>query len=52
MSADLEPAVAAGATVVRVGTALFGDRVLASGEKSPATRVTPVAQATDTPSGP
>ena len=52
MSADLEPAVAAGATVVRVGTALFGDRVLASGEKPPATRVTPVAQASDTSSGP
>jgi len=30
MSADLEAAVAAGATVVRVGTALFGDRPLAS----------------------
>ena len=32
MSADLEAAVAAGATLVRVGTALFGDRPLASGE--------------------
>lgn len=31
MSSDLEPAVAAGATVVRVGTALFGSRPLASG---------------------
>ncbi|WP_235564932.1 YggS family pyridoxal phosphate-dependent enzyme [Modestobacter sp. Leaf380] len=31
MSADLEDAVAAGATVVRVGTALFGSRPLASG---------------------
>ncbi|MFC7571919.1 alanine racemase [Klenkia terrae] len=31
MSADLEAAVAAGATLVRVGTALFGDRALASG---------------------
>jgi uncharacterized pyridoxal phosphate-containing UPF0001 family protein len=30
MSGDLEAAVAAGATVVRVGTALFGDRALAS----------------------
>lgn len=30
MSADLEAAVTAGATVVRVGTALFGTRVLAS----------------------
>ena len=32
MSGDLEAAVAAGATVVRVGTALFGDRPLASGK--------------------
>jgi PLP dependent protein len=31
MSADLEAAVTAGATVVRVGTALFGTRPLASG---------------------
>jgi PLP dependent protein len=31
MSGDLEAAVAAGATVVRVGTALFGDRHLPSG---------------------
>ena len=31
MSGDLEAAVAAGATIVRVGTALFGDRPLASG---------------------
>ncbi|SCX50244.1 hypothetical protein SAMN03159343_2370 [Klenkia marina] len=31
MSADLEDAVAAGATLVRVGTALFGSRPLASG---------------------
>jgi PLP dependent protein len=31
MSGDLEAAVAAGATVVRVGTALFGDRPLLSG---------------------
>ena len=30
MSGDLEEAVAAGATLVRVGTALFGDRALAS----------------------
>jgi uncharacterized pyridoxal phosphate-containing UPF0001 family protein len=30
MSGDLEAAVAAGATVVRVGTALFGDRPLLS----------------------
>jgi pyridoxal phosphate enzyme (YggS family) len=32
MSGDLEAAVAAGATVVRVGTALFGDRPITSGE--------------------
>lgn len=32
MSADLEAAVSAGATVVRVGTALFGDRALPSGK--------------------
>jgi pyridoxal phosphate enzyme (YggS family) len=46
MSADLEAAVAAGATVVRVGTALFGDRRLPSGEirRPPATHVTPVTQ--------
>ncbi len=31
MSGDLEEAVAAGATIVRVGTALFGSRPLASG---------------------
>jgi len=46
MSGDLEAAVAAGATVVRVGTALFGERPLPSGEirRTPATRVTPVTQ--------
>jgi pyridoxal phosphate enzyme (YggS family) len=32
MSGDLEEAVAAGATIVRVGTALFGDRPLPCGE--------------------
>jgi pyridoxal phosphate enzyme (YggS family) len=32
MSGDLEAAITAGATVVRVGTALFGDRPLPSGE--------------------
>ena len=32
MSGDLEAAVSAGATVVRVGTALFGDRALPSGK--------------------
>ena len=41
MSGDLEAAVGAGATVVRVGTALFGDRPLPSGERTPVTRVTP-----------
>lgn len=51
MSADLEAAVAAGATVVRVGTALFGTRPLLSGETPPATRVTPAAPAPDAPSG-
>ncbi|MCW2699821.1 MAG: YggS family pyridoxal phosphate-dependent enzyme [Blastococcus sp.] len=47
MSGDLEEAIAAGATVVRVGTGLFGDRPLPSGQdqRSPATRVTPVAGA-------
>jgi pyridoxal phosphate enzyme (YggS family) len=35
MSGDLEAAVAAGATVVRVGTALFGARPLASGAEGP-----------------
>jgi pyridoxal phosphate enzyme (YggS family) len=34
MSGDLEAAVTAGATVVRVGTALFGSRPLASDEES------------------
>ena len=48
MSADLEAAVAAGATVVRVGTALFGDRPLASGKT---TRVTPVTAAPHTTAG-
>ena len=43
MSGDLEAAVAAGATIVRVGTALFGDRPLASGETT--TRVTRAQQA-------
>jgi pyridoxal phosphate enzyme (YggS family) len=53
MSGDLEAAVAAGATVVRVGTALFGDRPLPSGEnqRTPATRVTPASRAPGAPSG-
>jgi uncharacterized pyridoxal phosphate-containing UPF0001 family protein len=34
MSADLEQAVAAGATLVRVGTAIFGDRPLPSGSEN------------------
>ena len=32
MSGDLEAAIASGATMVRVGTALFGDRALPSGQ--------------------
>jgi hypothetical protein len=40
MSGDLEEAVASGATIVRVGTALFGERPLPSGEE----RVTPVTR--------
>jgi uncharacterized pyridoxal phosphate-containing UPF0001 family protein len=54
MSGDLEAAVAAGATVVRVGTALFGDRPLPSGEdpRTPATRVTPVTEASRAPRRP
>jgi pyridoxal phosphate enzyme (YggS family) len=51
MSGDLEQAIAAGATLVRVGTAIFGDRVLLSSEDRgiPTTRVTPVTGATDDP---
>ena len=41
MSADLEAAVSSGATVVRVGTALFGERPLPCDEE----RVTPVTRA-------
>jgi pyridoxal phosphate enzyme (YggS family) len=41
MSGDLEAAVAAGATVVRVGTALFGARPLASREESATDPVRP-----------
>jgi pyridoxal phosphate enzyme (YggS family) len=41
MSADLEAAVASGATIVRVGTALFGERPLPCDEE----RVTPVTRA-------
>jgi hypothetical protein len=41
MSGDLEAAVAAGATVVRVGTALFGARPLASSEESATDPVRP-----------
>jgi pyridoxal phosphate enzyme (YggS family) len=50
MSGDLEEAIAAGATVVRVGTALFGDRHLPSGRSS--TSATPVTEAPDTPAQP
>jgi PLP dependent protein len=45
MSGDLEAAVASGATIVRVGTALFGQRPLLSGED----RVTPVTRAPRAP---
>jgi pyridoxal phosphate enzyme (YggS family) len=51
MSGDLEQAIAAGATLVRVGTAIFGARVLHSSEDRgiPTTRVTPAPRATDDP---
>jgi PLP dependent protein len=51
MSGDLEAAVAAGATLVRVGTAIFGDRPLPSGQDrtTPATRVTPVTGVLEPP---
>jgi pyridoxal phosphate enzyme (YggS family) len=45
MSGDLEAAVASGATMVRVGTALFGARPLTSGQE----RVTPVTRAPRAP---
>jgi PLP dependent protein len=41
MSADLEQAIAAGATLVRVGTALFGSRPLTSARVTPVTGVPP-----------
>ena len=49
MSGDLEQAIASGATVVRVGTAIFGERALLSGEDRgrPTTRVTPVTRVPD-----
>lgn len=46
MSGDLEDAVEAGATIVRVGTALFGRRPLTSSQD---TRVTPVTRASGAP---
>jgi pyridoxal phosphate enzyme (YggS family) len=51
MSGDLEEAIAAGATLVRVGTAIFGARALPSQEDRgiPTTRVTPVTRATEDP---
>jgi PLP dependent protein len=54
MSGDLETAVAAGATIVRVGTALFGDRPLPcdGDQNSPATRVTRVTRPPGTSAGP
>jgi PLP dependent protein len=53
MSGDLEEAIASGATLVRVGTAIFGRRPLPSGEDRgrPTTRVTPVTRATDDAAG-
>jgi PLP dependent protein len=54
MSGDLDAAVAAGATIVRVGTALFGDRPLPcdGDQNSPATRVTRVTRASGASGGP
>jgi len=54
MSGDLEAAVAAGATIVRVGTALFGDRPLPcdGDQNSPATRVTRVTRPPGASAGP
>jgi PLP dependent protein len=51
MSGDLEQAIAAGATLVRVGTAIFGRRPLASGEdrQTATTRVTPATRAPQDP---
>jgi pyridoxal phosphate enzyme (YggS family) len=51
MSGDLEQAIAAGATLVRVGTAIFGERALHSSEDRgiPTTRVTPATRDTDGP---
>jgi pyridoxal phosphate enzyme (YggS family) len=51
MSGDLEEAIAAGATIVRVGTAIFGDRPLVSSEDRtpPITRVTPATGAPGAP---
>ena len=46
MSGDLEAAVESGATIVRVGTALFGERALPSDQD----RVTPVTRAPRAPS--
>jgi pyridoxal phosphate enzyme (YggS family) len=52
MSGDLEAAVAAGATIVRVGTAIFGDRPIACDHNSPVTRETPVTRPPGPPVGP
>jgi pyridoxal phosphate enzyme (YggS family) len=54
MSGDMEAAIAAGATIVRVGTALFGARPLVSDQDriSTATRVTPVTSVPQAPAGP
>jgi pyridoxal phosphate enzyme (YggS family) len=48
MSGDLEEAIAAGATLVRVGTAIFGTRPLVS-EQHPTTPITRVTPATGVP---
>ncbi|SDD11850.1 hypothetical protein SAMN05660690_3448 [Geodermatophilus telluris] len=45
MSGDLEEAIAAGATLVRVGTALFGSRPLTSPRVTPVTGVPPEGSA-------
>ena len=42
MSEDMEPAIAEGATIVRVGTAIFGPRRYPIPEELAAARVTPL----------
>ena len=48
MSGDLEEAIAAGATIVRVGTALFGDRPLLSGQVESHQSQAPLAHRAET----